>query len=269
MDSIAAKIDAPIYIYTVPKAGTYLLGALLEELGYKNTGWHIANNSYLDTHSFDDVTNREFPSKTKVEKFYIKTFREIQNNQFAFGHLNPSQLPNQLYHTFHFISSYRHPREVLQSEFIDFRYRRKDVRFVSEAAIFDRVTAFEAYMQEHAPIIRNIFINFLIFQDRYRTPLNRVIFGEKNLCINFRDLINNNPPESFVRELARFFQHSPEQILNILRRAQQRDNKTKSTELKLSFNKKELWSEKAESLYRELNFPEIEVELLEKLIYAN
>lgn len=251
-------IKRPIYIYTIPKAGTYFLGGFLEELGYENTGWHISVESYLDTQNFDDVINREYPSQTKVSQFYLKTFRQIQPCHFAFGHFSPGQLPNRIGKGFSFVSSYRHPREVLQSEFIDFRYRRKDVKLVSESIFSDPVIAFETYMEKHAVILKNIFINFLLFQERYLTPLYQDFFGRHNVCFDFNSLIEESIPDPVLERLATYFECSTDEMASLVEKAKIRDNKTKSVGLQLPISRDELWTDQTEQIYKELKFYEIE-----------
>lgn len=257
-------IESPIYVYTVPKAGTYFLGALLEELGYIDTGWHISTDSYLDTKKFDEATNREYPSKTQVQQFYLKTFNQIPPSHFAFGHFCPGQLLNRKAKKFFFISSYRHPQEVLESEFIDFRYRRKDVAFLAEAEVPDPIGAFELYMEKHAFIIKNIFVNFLLFQERYLEPLYQEFFGDNNLCVDFKSLIQTPISDRLLTKLGNYFDRSSDEMIEIIEKAKSRDNKTKSLGLKLPFDRGELWTSKAKLVYQSLKFDEIE-KYLQKL----
>jgi hypothetical protein len=190
-------IGYPIYIYTIPKAGTYLLGNLLEELGYLNTGWHISANSYLDTHRFDDVINKEYPSKTEVKKPYMSRFKKVKPNHFAFGHFTPLRLPNKLNSSFLILSSYRNPREVLKSSFIYSQYLRKDTKF-NEHKIVDFESALEIYLEKKAITIRNIFIDFLQFQDRYNHPIYSKFVIKNNFCFDFKDLISPNPDQCVI-----------------------------------------------------------------------
>lgn len=261
-------IDAPIYIYTVPKAGTYFLAGLLEELEYINTGWHISTDSYLDTQNVDDVVNREFPSKATVNQFYLKTFCQILPRHFAFGHFSPGQLPDFIAKRFFFISSYRHPREVLQSEFIDFRYRRKDIIFISKSEIVNPKTAFEIYLEKHGFIIKNIFTEFLLFQERYQKKIYRDFFGENYIILDFKKLISDSIYKHLLEKLATYFERSPEDITMIIERAKMRDNKTKSIGLQLPISRDELWTKTAEKIYKNINFQEVEIAIsnLEKTL---
>ncbi len=167
-------------------------------------------------------------------------FRQIPTNHFAFGHFSPGQLPNRITNRFSFISSYRHPREVLQSEFIDFRYRRKDVKFISEAEIPDPLIAFQTYMEKHAMIVRNIFLNFLLFQERYLKYIYRDFFGANNLCIDFQSLISETVSGQILVRLANYFRCSTDEIAIHLLKAKIRDNKTKSVDLQLPISRSEL-----------------------------
>lgn len=255
-------IDNPIYIYTIPKAGTYFLGSLVESLGYFNTGWHVSIENYLDTKNFDQDTNREYPGKTSKKQFFIKTFRQIKASQLAFGHISPYKLPNKLANKFIFISSYRHPREVLESEFIDFRYRRKAVHFVSLNKIKNFTDAFEIYLERHGKIIRNIFIEFLSFQDRYTNPLYKRAFPDNNLCINFKDLISGKNSLSTLKNILEFLDCKVSNPSLFLEQVKSQENKTKSVGLSLLFERHELWNSKCELLYRQIGFEDVEKGLL-------
>ncbi len=251
-------IDRPIYIYTIPKAGTYFLASLVEALGYFNTGWHISVENYLDTKSFDLDTNREYPGKTSKKQFFIKTFRQIKLSQLAFGHISPYKLPNKIANKFIFISSYRHPREVLESEFIDFRYRRKGVHFVSLNNIKNLTDAFEIYLKKHGKVIRNIFIEFLSFQDRYINPLYKKAFPDNNVCLDFKDLISGEKSLSTLEHILKFLDCKVPNPSLFLEQVKSQENKTKSVGLNLPFERHELWSNKCVLLYQQLGFEDIE-----------
>jgi hypothetical protein len=47
------------YIYTIPKAGTYLMSEFLSQIGSNSTGWHISLNQYLDTLGFNDEIKKQ------------------------------------------------------------------------------------------------------------------------------------------------------------------------------------------------------------------
>lgn len=257
-------INHPIYIYTIPKAGTYFLASLVESLGYYNTGWHVSAGGYLDTKKFDNITNKQSPSKTKVKQSFIKTFTQIKPSQLAFGHLSPYKLPNKIAKKFIFISSYRHPREVLESEFIDFRYRRNDVRFISKKKVASFSDAFEIYMNRHGSIMRNIFVEFLLVQDRYTNSLYKRAFPDNNLCIDFKDLVSGENSLSTLKNILDFFNCKIPNPSLFLEEVKSQENKTKSVGLDLPFERDELWNNKCKLLYEQIGFKEIE-EVLFKL----
>ena len=37
-----------IYVYTIPKAGTYFIADFLGRIGFLNTGYHVMANYFLD-----------------------------------------------------------------------------------------------------------------------------------------------------------------------------------------------------------------------------
>ena len=256
-------LDSPVYIYTIPKAGTYFLASLVEALGYFNTGWHISVRKYLDTKNFDDDTNRQSPSKTKVKQSFIKTFSQIKSSQLAFGHISPYKLPNKTANKFLIISSYRHPREVLESEFIDFRYRRNDVRFISQKKVKSFDDAFEIYMNRHGAIIRNIFVEFLSVQDRYTNPLYKRAFPDNNLCIDFKDLISGENSLSTFKKILEFLDCKVPNPSLFLEKVKSQENKTKSVGLNLPFERHELWNNRCELLYQQIGFEDLEKALFE------
>ena len=159
-----------IYLYTVPKAGTYLLSNALEELGFKNSGFHISFNGYLDTLGHTAETNRFFPSRTVVKQPFIKTFKSCYG-MLSFGHLSPSFLPPGILKEFNIICSYRDPFEVLVSEFNDFRFIRRDVKFCSKETCANDITAFTIYLKTQVTVIRDIMIEMARYLDCFSDSL--------------------------------------------------------------------------------------------------
>ncbi|MBN8487042.1 MAG: hypothetical protein J0M20_04815 [Burkholderiales bacterium] len=254
------------YIFTVPKAGTYLMDAFLSQLGLNSTGWHVSLNNYLDTGKHDATTNKTTPSATSVARNYLQTFRQVPAGSHAIGHFNPLFVPPAVLNAnqYHIVAVRRHPREVLVSEFIDFRHRRSDVRFVSEQTVPDHGEAFEVYMREHAPVIRSICLNYLLLQENCRSLLYRQVMGrDPAIFIDFKQFIDDKRGPEIAQRIAGFLHRSltPEEVQQRWRAALDADNKTKSDDVKLPYARDTLWTPKAMQRYQDLGFPEIESHL--------
>jgi len=270
MPSIArAKPPTPVrrkprvYIYTVPKAGTYLMDAFLTQLGYSSTGWHISLNNYLDTTAHDEDTNRVRPGETSVARNYLNSFRRVPAGGHAFGHFNPLFVPPAMLRTldYRIIAVKRHPREVLVSEFIDFRHRRSDVGFVSAQAQPDHRQAFVVYLRDHAPVIRNICMNWLLLLDNARSAYYREIVGDRVLFIDFKQFLDAKAgPEAALRveQFLNPAQPRPaERVKQFWSAALAADNKTRSDSLDLPYARDSLWTPEAVARYEELGFPQL------------
>lgn len=254
------------YIFTIPKAGTYLMDEFLSQLGSASTGWHVSMNNYLDTKKFDAKTNKTQPSTTHVARPYLATFRQVPAGGHAIGHFNPLFVPPGLLNTlgYRVIAVRRHPREVLVSEFIDFRHRRTDVRFVAEATIADPGEAFLAYLREHGPVIRNICANYLLLQDNCRNLFYRQVLGrELALFVDFRQFIDAQRGPDIARRIAAFLGTGLDDaaVQVCWQAALDADNKTKSDDVKLPYARESLWTPKAQARYEELGFPALAAHL--------
>ena len=175
------------FLYTTPKAGTYLIAAFLERMGLENTGYHISKQDYLDTRSLSDEDNVSQPNKASVRQHFGITIAGLRDGQLAFGHMSLPLLAWAL-PDFRFVCAYRHPRRTLLSEFIDFRFRRRDVDLVSRERIADDREAFGAYMRDHGPIHMAIFRRMVETADLFRRPRFKAFPPEAVLFVNFDGL---------------------------------------------------------------------------------
>jgi hypothetical protein len=233
--------DTRIYIYTIPKSGTYLMSGFVHALGFPSTGWHIAQSQTLETLSADAKTNAREPSKTAVARGYLDSFTAVPPGHHAYGHFSPLYLTPSLIteHGYRFIAIKRHPRDVLVSEFIDFRHRRVDVAWVSEARIPDPQRAFETYLARHGKVIRHICASFLLLEQTVANPLYRELMRERrHLFLDFARLVDSEVSSEWRKALAA-------------------DNKTKAAGLALRYDRVALWTEKAEATYAQLAFDEL------------
>lgn len=238
-----------LYLHTLPKAGTYFMAELVGRLDYRNTGYHVERLRYLDTFSVDPKTNREFPAAARRDVACFELLRSLQDKEFAFGHYEASAFPDVLT-DFKFICMYRHPRETLVSEFIDFRFRRKGVTWVMPTAISDDAEAFVEYMRRQAVHPRNILSKMLGVQARVLDPNVPSHDPERYLFLNFSDVLHK--PEEPLQRLAAFLDVEEELVTRASGDALEADTKTRATDL--SIDRDGLWSDQARKEYARLNF---------------
>jgi len=235
-----------IYIYTIPKAGTYLLAEFLERLGFENSGFHVDLESYLDTKKLSLEVNAQTPEAARVDQFFVGTLKGMPDNSLAFGHLAVPLLGWAL-PRFSFVCSYRHPRKTLVSEFIDFRFRRKDVEWLSFDTIADDAEAFGQYLIHHGPIHLRIFSQFVACSTLFNDPFFQRYTPERSIFVNF-DTFLKDPSES-VR-IAEHFGRDAATGLAAREAALAAETKTKAVDLEI--DRDSLWTAENERLYEDL-----------------
>lgn len=246
------------YIYTTPKAGTYLFSDFLSGLGLTSTGWHIEPERFLDTQAHDLETNRSNPSATAVVRNYINSFRDVPRGMHAFGHLSPLFIaPTILRRGFRVLAVKRHPREVLESEFIDFRYRRADVLAVNQAVEPDARKAFVAHLSTHGRITFDVCLSFMLYERLQADAAYNLIQGRaKPLVLAFEEFLNPDTGPACAERIAAHFSSTltPEAVHAVRLQALAADNKTRATDLVLDVPRHELWTDEARALYAAIGF---------------
>lgn len=239
-----------LYIYTLPKAGTYLLTSLCEILGITNSGYHIGFSNYLDTRAHPQEINRHLPSTTRVNQQYIKTFRQCVG-QLAFGHLSPSFLPPGVSHLTQVIAAFRDPFDVLVSEYNDFRFIRHDVKFCSIQKEADDVAAFNLYLHRQAPVIRDIMIEMSRYLDCFSDALYASKYHERlPIVINYTMLRKSCYIDSLNAVFANFLPSANLTFEKALQLAYAKPTKTKSDGYNFDINA--LWSSENYALIKPL-----------------
>lgn len=239
-----------LYIYTLPKAGTYLLASLCESFGISNSGFHIGFTGYLDTLSHPAETNRHRPSATRASQQYIKTFKQCAG-QLAFGHLSPSFLPPGVFHATQVIAAYRDPLDTLVSEYNDFRFIRRDVKFCSQQTEPDDVLAFGLYLQRQGPVIRDIMIEMGRYLDCFSQPLYaQKYYDSVPLLINFSRLRDPDYLLWLNHLFARFLPDAGMSFEATLQATYDKPTKTKSTGY--GFEVDALWSPTNQAIVKPL-----------------
>lgn len=237
-----------IYVYTIPKAGTYLLAELIARLGFVNTGFHVNRDQYLDTHSIDPDTNARFPSRATKNQVFLRTLGDMQPGEVAFGHF-PVPLMGWLFPQFVYVCAYRHPRRTLMSEFVDFRFRRRDVPWVMPDAIPDDRAAFCEYLRQHGEKHMVTVSQMLALTLLLNEPLcGDYRDGDTYHMLSFDRLVAD-PAEA--ERLARFLCADPALARTAHAQALAAETKTKATGLDI--DRAALWSDEAEALYAALN----------------
>lgn len=232
-----------LYIFTVPKAGTYFLADFIGRLGFENTGFHVSANSFLNTKKLDLQTNTRFPGKAKENRICMRLLREVGHGQLAFGHLSVPIL-SPLFPAFRFVCAYRHPRTTLVSEFVDFRFRRLDLPQFSAQEIPDDRYAFCTYLERRAQghlghLSEMIAVALLRNEDCYAH-----LTADRAYMLNFDKLLQS-PGE--CRELCAWLGLDPETGPPALDQTRATDTKTNATGIEL--DREALWSDRARELY--------------------
>ncbi|HEU0222617.1 MAG TPA: sulfotransferase domain-containing protein [Paracoccaceae bacterium] len=245
----------PVYVYTIPKAGTYFLAALLEALGLNNTGYHVSRDSYLDTKKFSLEENARTPGIAKVNGGYLQVLRNLKQNDVAFGHFPAPLVWRALSQSLKFLCAYRHPRHTLVSEFVDFRFRREDVRWVSRAVIPDDADAFTEYLRQHGTTAHaSIFHSMLLHQQNLQFELAGPKEQKASIFVNFDRVMKDvNTVLHIAAFVGRQIGHA--EAKEALERTLGAETKTKAD--KVSVDREALWTSKAEAIYQNSTFPQI------------
>lgn len=242
-----------VYLFTLPKAGTYFLAELLSNMGLNNTGYHLFKTFYLDTKSHPLEANAETPGIAQRNRFFVPVVRDLKKDDVAFGHfplpLNPAVAPPHM----KYICAYRHPRKTLVAEFIDFRFRRTDIDWVRPEAEPDDLRAFELYMQRRGTTghLRD-FKNVVLYRRMMTLMLTEPAERKKAFFVNFEAVLAD---PDLVGEIAAFLgiEMSPEAARAVHQKTLGAQTKTKAVDLKV--DRDALWSDRIEDLYVKSDFP--------------
>lgn len=243
-----------VYIYTLPKAGTYFLAELLSNMGLHNTGYHLSSpTSYLDTkrHSLD--ANAKAPGVAKTEKYFVPLVRNINKNDVLFGHFPLPRNQHIAPRHMKYLCAYRHPRKTLMSEFVDFRFRRDDIPWLSRKEIPDDTVAFERYLERHGTTSHlSIFQNIVVYHSIINHPLETPAERNRVFSLQFDTLLQT---PGMVHDIAMFLglDISKPEAEVIHRKTLDADTKTKA--VSLDVDRAALWSTRAEELFARSGFP--------------
>lgn len=243
-----------VYIYTLPKAGTYFLAELLANMGFNNTGYHLSGTtSYLDTKAYSLDENAHTPGVAKVEKYFVPLVRSLGKNDVLFGHF---PLPRNQHITpkhMKYLCAYRHPKKTVTSEFVDFRFRRSDIPWLSRETVPDDTEAFELYLERHGTSGHlSIFRNIVAYHGMTNHPCETAIERNRVMFLQFDTLLQTS---KIVHDIAVFLDReiSEQDAEKIHRMTLDAETKTKA--VSLDIDRAALWSGRAEELFEASGFP--------------
>ena len=244
-----------VYIYTLPKAGTYFFAKLLSNLGLNDTGYHLSRFSYLDTKAHSLEQNTATPGVAKIRKFFVPVVRKMQGNDVFFGHFAvPRNLHVAPVHM-KYICSYRNPEKTLVSEFIDFRFRRTDVNWISRENVADDSEAFETFLEHHGlgPHL-SILKNIVVYHSTVNHPL---VDPEERARVYFANFETVLKEPDMVRQIAEFLGISLQEgeAETILQKTLLAETKTKAVDLEI--DRDLLWTDRAREIYAASDFPRV------------
>lgn len=242
-----------VYIFTLPKAGTYFLAELLSNMGLNNTGYHLFKTFYQDTkgHSLED--NARTPGIARCNRFFVPVVRELKEDDVAFGHfplpLNPAVAPGHM----KYLCAYRHPRKTLTAEFIDFRFRRNDIAWIRPENEPDDHRAFERYMKRHGVTVHlRDFKNIVLYRRLVGLPLSDPEERRKAFFLNFETALSD---PGLTREIAGFLniEMSQDKARAVHEKTLAAQTKTKAVDLQI--DRDALWTDRIEAMFEESDFP--------------
>lgn len=236
-----------LYIFTQPKAGTYFLAGLAARLGFADTGWHVSFDGYLDTRAHDLDTNVRHPSRTAAQRPAWETMQAVPDRGLLFGHC-PLPLMPMAFPAFSFLCAYRHPRRALVSEFVDFRFRRRDVDWAMPEAEPDDRAAFLRYLEFQAPQHLAVLSDMLSLAGLVADPLAAAFAEDRFAFVDFERL--RADPQAAAGPLSRLLCAERAAIAAAHAATLAAETKTKATDLDL--DRTALWTPAAEAAYRAL-----------------
>jgi hypothetical protein len=246
----------------MPKAGTYFFSTLLEKLGFEDTGYHLSRDNYLDTKAHPLEVNATHPDKARVQRFFVPVVRELPARAVLAGHFALPLNFNVLGLKGVYLCAYRDPRKTLISEFIDFRFRRKDIPWLSRPVIADDREAFAAYLRHHGILAHlGIFREFVLLRSVVVSPLAPPVLQKNTYFVNF-DHLRSEPRTALG--IAKFLHAdlTDAEVLQRVKAALSAETKTKATAIDI--DRDAFWTEEAEEIYARSKFPAVK-EMAENL----
>ncbi|NDY89915.1 hypothetical protein [Ideonella livida] len=250
-----------LYVFTLPKAGTYFLAELASRLGWYHSGIHLGEDHYLDTAAQSLAENAHNPSAVRRQQPFTRTLAELPAGALCVGHMPPLYFNRPHQAEVAVLACRRHPREALVSEFIDFRFRRDDelVRWIHPRTVPDHLAAFTLYLRQHGPVMADIVATWVAYhQLRQSSWYVRTRPIGEYAAVDFETLMGADPLPA-LRTIARAFGQRLDDanLLDLHARAKAADNKTKAVGQRFPIPREALWTPQAEAAYQDLGMPEL------------
>jgi hypothetical protein len=134
------------------------------------------------------------------------------------------------------------------SEFIDFRFRREDVRWIARDQIPDDRDAFAAFLERHGEAHMAVFSQMLAITVLRNEPLCSRFQTDQFHMLNFETMLKS--PQCAI-DLAGRLGIPSDRATEALEQTRSADTKTKATGLDI--DRAALWSDQAEEVYHKIN----------------
>lgn len=240
-----------VIVCSIPKSGTYLIGDLLAQLGYRDSGMHLGIEASQDYTDADPDLARSNPEVFNVDLPWPRPLERVGPGQFAVSHLSPD-VAAQL-RDFNIVFVYRNLRDVLCSFC---RWTAKTGRWGSQEQAWrslpngpDKLLGFLEHHRERT-------VSSLAQPAKW---FNRGI--PCKVC--FESLLGDDGPELQAIELERItrelkLDRTADELVAALTAAQDQTTLTKSAGRS---SWESMWDERIEAIFEESGLKEINTEL--------
>ncbi len=134
---------APVFLNTVPKAGTYLLARALEHIGYTNAGLHVMDEFLHDNRGVPEQEIHWDPSSREVVVSSHAVATVLRPGEFVVGHVDTPQKLQDIKKTgITFLNVIREPRSQLLSMFV---FLQKKVKPTPAASLWQSMEGIDAF----------------------------------------------------------------------------------------------------------------------------
>ena len=249
------SVARPVFVTTIPKAGTYMMAKMLPRLGAVDCGVHVLQHGIVDNRFAPERLQRHHPSVLSRPIEASDAVRLIAPGQFAYGHVGLLGAEiRAAFAGFKVVMMYRNLRDVYVSLIRFFREIRHDVPKLHRAALMleDVVTLLAWDMDREGP---------------YR------LIGFKEICkwrqepnvlaLRYEDVVGDHGRErqmEVMRDLRAFLGSGvPDAgLADILDTVIGQPTLTKTDRRTVA---SEHWTDEVERMYRRIGFPDLNREL--------
>lgn len=107
-----------VFLITVPKAGTYLLSAIMQNMGVHRSHLHISDKGHNDYSRIPFEIRRKDPGKSFTEMPLAKSLSLVRDGSFAVGHLRHTAEAEEALQPFRLLFAGRKPKDTLLSRML-------------------------------------------------------------------------------------------------------------------------------------------------------